>query len=69
MISLLLKHPNFLIAFYQFGKLTKETGSPHRAVVNPVVVATTGFAKDDALPFEVFFMQPLLGIGKVLLQS
>lgn len=46
--------------YYQIGKFAFETGSPNDMIVNPVVIAAPGFAKQYAVVFEAVFVQPAL---------
>lgn len=44
---------------HQIREFAFEAGSANDVVVNPVVIATTGFSKQDTVVFKTVFVQPL----------
>ncbi len=50
-----------MVLYHEVGELALEAGRFHDVVVNPVVVAATGLAEDDAVVLEAVLFQPRLG--------
>ena len=58
LVYLLAEYLNHTFFLHEVGEFSFKACSPHHVVVDPVIIATTRLAENDAVVFETGLVEP-----------